>query len=131
MTEYMFLCETNNRLVMAWERNVFWKIYCICWLMVYFHFLADYWWILPMLQAQIKQERLWSRRNSSFIKRYKTDVAHFFQQHSVSELNDQITKKRGLWSCYFVIFVGSIHFKGCLRIKNFPAKRLRKKLRAS
>ena len=63
---------------------------------------VDLWFIFTFLQTTGEYYRCFKHKSNkkeiviqerfSFIKRYKTDVAHFFQQHSVSELNDQITK---------------------------------------
>lgn len=73
-----------------------------------------------------KQERIIQAKEKNHSKA-QTDVAQFFQQFVDSELGFT-QRNRGRESCYFSV-AESNHSKGCLKSLNFPAKKLREKIR--
>ena len=104
-----------------------------------------------MLSARINEKEC-DLSEDKLIQRYRTDIAHFFEEYFQSELRFKRRNQR-LKCCLFVNFVGS-HFPTekpfkkntgacnthtpfkknawsvgniCSSVANFPAKRLRKK----
>ena len=122
-----FFCDTANTTwtTIAWESKVLNKLYQSIRDFSSFFFcrlLDEY--LSCLIQARIKQERLWSKYNTRFIKGYKTDLALSFQKFQVRATFQ--TLKSGTRRHYFMIFVSLMSVKRCLKWKFFPSKKLTK-----